>query len=82
MRLWWVVGWLVQVGSRHPIHGDPARVSLVIDSKFLAVDSYKSQVRSTGLEGSLPFFEEKPWIISGRDLNVGWNAHGAHVPGY
>jgi len=55
----------VQNGPRHPVHGDLAWVSLVIDSRFLAVDPYSSRVRSAGPEGYVPFFEEKPWITTG-----------------
>ena len=55
---------------------------LVADSRFSAVNPYSSRVRSTGPEGSLPFFEKKPWIISGQDSNVGWDARGARAPGY
>jgi len=64
-EIWWVVSWLVRVGSRHPVHVGPAWVSLVIDSRFLAVDPYSSWVRSIGPEGYVPFFEEKPWVITG-----------------
>ena len=55
---------------------------LVADSRFLTTSPYSSRVRSTGPKGSLPFFEGKPWIISGRDSNVGWDAHGACALGY
>ena len=59
-----------------------AWVSLVIDSRFSAVNPYSSRVCSTGPEGYVPFFEEKPWVITGRDLNVVRDARGARVPGY
>ena len=55
---------------------------LVTDSRFLAASPYSSWVRSTGPEGSLSFFKEKPWIVSGRDSNVGRDARGARAPGY
>ena len=34
---------------------------LVTDLIFSMANPYSSRVRSTGPEGSLPFFEEKPW---------------------
>ena len=49
---------------------------------FSVVNPYSSRVRSTGPEGSLPFFEKKPWIVSGRDSIVGQDAHGARALGY
>ena len=58
VRFWWVVSWLVQVGSWHPICRDPSRVSLVTDFRFSAVNPYNSRVRSTGPKGPLPFFRE------------------------
>ena len=82
MRLWWVVSWLVRVRSQHPVRGDPARVSLVTDFRFSAVNPYSSQVRSTGPRGSLPFFKKKPWIVPSQDSIVGRDAHGAHAPRY
>jgi hypothetical protein len=36
---------------------------LVTDSRFLMADPFSYQVRSTGPNGSLPFFGEKPWIM-------------------
>jgi hypothetical protein len=44
---------------------------LVTNSKFLTTSPYSSQVRSTGPEDSLPFFEEKPWTVHAQDLSVG-----------
>jgi hypothetical protein len=44
---------------------------LVIDSRFLMASPYSSQVHSTGLEGWLPFFEEKLWTARDQDSNVG-----------
>ena len=35
---------------------------LVTDSRFSVANPYSSWVRSTGPKGSLPFFEEKPWM--------------------
>ena len=70
------------MGPLHPVRGDLSWVSLVTDSRFSAVNPYSFWVRSTSPKGSLPFFEEKPWIISGRDSNVGRVARGARVPGY
>jgi len=56
---------------------------LVTDSRPSTVNSYSSRVRSTGPKGHLPFFrEKKPWIVSGRDSNVGRDACGARAPGY
>jgi len=56
---------------------------LVTDSRPSVVNPYSSWVCSTDLEGLLPFFQgKKPWIISGQDSNVGWDAYGAHAPGY
>ena len=55
---------------------------LVTDSRFSAVNPYSSRVYSTGPEGSLPFFKEKPWIVSSRDSNMGRDARGAHAPGF
>ena len=43
---------------------------LVTDYRFSVVNPYSSRVHSTGPEGSLPFFEEKPWIVFSRDSNV------------
>jgi hypothetical protein len=37
---------------------------LVIDSKLSTADPYSYQVRSTSPDGSLPFFREKPGIVS------------------
>ena len=54
---------------------------LVTDSRFLAANPYSSWVRLTGPEGSLPFFEEKPWIASDRDSNVGQDARALVRPG-
>jgi hypothetical protein len=53
---------------------------LVTDSRFLTASPYSSQVRSTGPEGSSPFFKEKPWTMRGQDPNVDQDAQGAHVP--
>jgi hypothetical protein len=36
---------------------------LVTDSRFSMADPFSYQVRSTGPDGSLPFFEEKPKIM-------------------
>jgi hypothetical protein len=36
---------------------------LVTNSRFLMANPHSSRVRSIGPEGSLPFFEEKPWIV-------------------
>jgi hypothetical protein len=55
---------------------------LVTDSKFLTASPYSSPVRSTSPEGSLSFFNEKPWTVRGQDSNVGQDALGAHVPEY
>ena len=44
---------------------------LVTDSRFLTAGPYSSQVRSTGPEGSLPFFEEKPWTAFSSRLGRG-----------
>ena len=49
---------LVRVGPWHPVRGDLAWLSLVIDSRLSAVNPYSSRVRSTGPEGSLPFFRK------------------------
>jgi hypothetical protein len=54
----------------------------MIDSRFLTVSPYSSQVRSTGSEGSSPFFEEKPWTVRSQDLNMNQDAQGACAPGY
>jgi hypothetical protein len=55
---------------------------LVTNSKYLMASPYSSQVRSTGPEGSSPFFEEKPWTVHGQDSNVGQDALGTCAPGY
>jgi hypothetical protein len=55
---------------------------LVTDSRFLTASSYSSRTHSTGSKGSMPLFKEKPWAAYCEDLNVGRDAHGAHVPGY
>jgi hypothetical protein len=55
---------------------------LVTDSRLLMASPYSSQVYSTGLEGSLPFFEEEPWIVRHQDSNVGQDSHGARAPEY
>jgi hypothetical protein len=44
---------------------------LVTNFRFLMASPYSSQVRSTGPEGSSPFFEEKTWTVRGQDSNVG-----------
>jgi hypothetical protein len=48
----------------------PSMGRLVTDFIFLTASPYCSPVRSTGPEGSSPFFEEKPWTVRGQDLNV------------
>jgi hypothetical protein len=55
---------------------------LVTDSRFLMASPYSSQVRSTGSEGSLPFFEEKPWTMRDQDSNMGQDALGTRAPWY
>ena len=55
---------------------------LVIDSRFLTASPYSSRVRSIDPEGSLPFFEEKPWTVLCQDLNMGRDARDARAPGY
>jgi hypothetical protein len=55
---------------------------LVTDFRFLMASPYSSQVRLTGPEGLLPFFEEKPWTVCSQDSNVGQDALGARAPGY
>jgi hypothetical protein len=55
---------------------------LVTDSRFLTASSYSSWTRSTGSEGSMHLFKEKPWAAYCQDLNVGRDAHGAHVHEY
>jgi hypothetical protein len=55
---------------------------LVTDSRFLTTSPYISQIRSTGLEGSSPFFEKKPWTVHGQDSSVGQDARGARTPEY
>jgi hypothetical protein len=55
---------------------------LVTNSRFLMANSYSSQVRLTGPEGSSPFFEEKPWTVHGQDLNMGRDARNARTPRY
>jgi hypothetical protein len=55
---------------------------LVTDSRFLTASPYSSPIRSTGPEGSSPFFEEKLWTMRGQDPNMGQDAYGAHAPGY
>jgi hypothetical protein len=47
------------------------RGQLVTDSKLSTAEPYSYQVRSTGPDGSLPFFEEKPWIMSWLRLRRG-----------
>jgi hypothetical protein len=37
---------------------------LVTNSKLSMTIPYSYQVRSIGPDGLLPFFEEKPWIVS------------------
>ena len=55
---------------------------LVIDSRFLAVNPYSSRDHLIGPEGSPHFFEEKPWIVSSQDSNMGQDARGTCVPRY
>jgi hypothetical protein len=52
----------------------PDMGQLVTDSRFLMASPYSSQVRSTGPEGSSPFFKEKPWTVRGQDSNVDQDA--------
>jgi hypothetical protein len=55
---------------------------LVTNSIFLTVSPYSSQVRSTGPEGSSPFFEEKPWTVRSQDPNMNKDGQGACAPRY
>ena len=54
---------------------------LVTNSRFLMASPYSSWVCSTGPEGSLPFFEEKPSTMLYQDSKVGQDARDAHAPG-
>jgi hypothetical protein len=42
----------------------PGLGQLVIDSKLSKANPYSYEVHSIGPDGSLPFFGEKPWIVS------------------
>jgi hypothetical protein len=53
---------------------------LVTDSRLLTVSLYSSRVCLTSPEGSLPFFEEKPWTVRRQVLNMGQDTHGTHAP--
>jgi hypothetical protein len=55
---------------------------LVIDFELLVTNLYSFWARSTGPEGSLPFYEEKPWGMLCQDSNVGRDAHGTRTPRY
>ena len=55
---------------------------LVIDSLFPVVNPYSSRTRSTGPEGLLPLFEEKPRAVHSRDSNMVQDALGACAPEY
>ena len=55
---------------------------LVTDFRFLMASPYSSRVRLTGPEGSLSFFEEKPWIVLCQDLNMGQDARSARALEY
>ena len=55
---------------------------LVTDSKFLTASPYSSRIRLTGPKGSLPFFEEKPWIVLRPRLKLGRDARGSRAPRY
>jgi hypothetical protein len=56
-------------------------VKLVTHSKLSTSNSYNSLGRLTGLEGSLPSFEEYHESDVHRDSNMGRNALGAHALG-
>jgi hypothetical protein len=69
--------WGLSFHSRGSIMGQ-----LVTDSRFFTASPYSYQVRSTGPEGSLPFFEQKPWTMCDQDSNMGQDALGARAPWY
>jgi hypothetical protein len=56
-----LMGWSKWGPSSHPQGSDVGQ--LVTDSRFSTSDLFIYQIRSTGPDGSLPFFEEKPRIM-------------------
>jgi hypothetical protein len=53
---------------------------LVIDSRLSVANPYSSWACLTGLRGSLPSCEGKPWIMYYQDSNTGWDGHSARAP--